>query len=198
MKKHKLSEKQITAILGAFRDALDHGPWASSALLRVLGKKLLGIYETLENKVDVGEKAVLHKKSLHHSQKKPAATHQEVFVALYSSDGTNLKSWEHILANLPKQMVSRPIYANEADIKQVVKERSKQNNEGYVAIYIDKSNVLTMPSDRAPKDRLGTALLTIKDNALLPEHIIRFVHVTGVYTYTNGRLKKDLSPMTDS
>lgn len=191
MKKQKLSDSQITAVLTAFRHALDNGPWTRSALLRVLGKKLRSIYETLEKKAGAEDKASAHRKQqAERTQEQMATTHQEAFVALYSSDGTNLKSWEHLLANLPKQIVSRPIYANETDIKQAIKARPNRNNEAYVAIYIDRASMLTLPPDRAPKDRLGTALLTLKDNALLPQHILRFVHATGEYTYQNGRLVK--------
>ena len=51
MKNNKLSEQQIKAVLVAFHEALDHGPWASSALLRVLGKKLQGLSDKFVSEV---------------------------------------------------------------------------------------------------------------------------------------------------
>jgi intracellular multiplication protein IcmQ len=191
MKNNKLSEQQIKAILDAFHEALDHGPWASSALLRVLGKKLQGLSDKFEDEVGLEQNALTQEESEHHTQKKPQDMQQEVFVGLYSSDGTSLRSWEHILVNLPRQMISRPVYTHEEDIKQAIRARDNPMNEGYVAIYINKANILTMPEDRTPKDRLGTSLLTLKDKSLLLDHIIRFVHMTGVYSYTRGRLVKD-------
>ncbi|MDX2345579.1 MAG: Dot/Icm secretion system protein IcmQ, partial [Legionella sp.] len=125
MKKNKLSDEQIKAVLDAFKEALDHGPWASSALLRVLGKQLQEMYEAFEDEVGLEKKVLAKKKSEHHSQKKPKETQQEVFVALYSSDGADIKSWEKIVANLPKQMVSRPIYADEEEIKKAIQAREK-------------------------------------------------------------------------
>ncbi len=198
MRKNKLSDEQINVILGAFQDALEHGPWASSALLRVLGKKLQGIYDSFE--ADVGsEKAALSKKeSEHHSRRQPLETQQEVCVALYSSDGANLKSWEQILINLPRQMVSRPVYEKEEAIKKAIRSRKKQINEGYVVIYVDKNNILSVPEDRAPQDRLGTTLLTLKDKSLSLDQVVRFVHMGHVYTYSRGRLTKDLSTNGDS
>ncbi|MDF1645973.1 MAG: Dot/Icm secretion system protein IcmQ [Legionellaceae bacterium] len=198
MTKNKLSEQQIKALLGAFQDTIEHGPWASSALLRVLGKKLQSIYDGFETDVGLDKQAVAKKESEHHSQKKPSDSQQEVFVALYSSDGANLKSWEQILINLPRQMVSRPIYEKEEEIKQAIRSRENPVNEGYVVIYINRSNVLSMPIDRTPKDRLGTPLLTLKDKSLSLDYIVRFMHVSGVYTYTRGRLIKDLPMNTES
>jgi intracellular multiplication protein IcmQ len=191
MRKNKLSDQQIKAVLTAFRDALDHGPWASSTLLRVLGKKLQSIYNLFEDEIDLEKEARTQKESEHHTQKKPEETQQEVFVALYSSDGMNIQSWEQILVNLPRQMVSRPIYADEEEIKRAIRARKNPMNEGYVVIYVKKTNILITPEDKMPKDRLGTALLTLKDKSLLLSHMIRFVHVSGVYTYTRGRLIKD-------
>jgi intracellular multiplication protein IcmQ len=191
MKNNKLSEQQIKAVLDAFHEALDHGPWASSALLRVLGKKLQGLSDKFESEVGLEKEALTKEKSEHHTQKKPKETQQEVFVGLYSSSGVNIKSWEQILVNLPRQMVSRPIYTHEEDIKQAIRARDNPMNEGYVAIYINQSSILTMSEDRTPKDRLGTSLLSLKDKSLLLDHIVRFVHVTGVYNYTRGRLIKD-------
>ena len=41
---------------------------------------------------------------------------QEIFVSLYSSEGSNIQSWKHVAAEFPRHMISRPIYANEEDI----------------------------------------------------------------------------------
>ncbi len=196
MKKNKLSDEQVETLLNAFKHALEHGPWASSALLRVLGKKLQGIHDAFEASVGLEKEAQAKKEEEHHSKKKLSETQKEVFVALYSSDGTNLRAWEQILVNLPRQMVSRPIYENEEDLKRAIRERNNQVNEGYVAIFIEQSNILPMPADRTPKDRLGTSLLTLKDKSLSVKQIVRFVHLNHVYTYTKGRLVKDL--FTDS
>jgi intracellular multiplication protein IcmQ len=198
MKNNKLSDEQIEAVLAAFQDALDQGPWASSSLLRVLGKKLQGIHDDFEAQVHLKKKAVTVKESQHHSQKKPDPTQQEIFVSLYSTDGGQLKSWEQILITLPKQMLSRPIYAEEEAIKKAIKTRDNQVNEAYLVIYINKQSLLTVPDDRTPKDRLGSPLLILKNNALSLDKIVRFVHLDNVYTYARGRLTQDLSANNDS
>src|SRR3990167_10547271 len=186
MKTNKLSEEQIKSVLDAFHQALLHAPWASSALLRVLGKKLQQLSSEFEDEAGLEKMTVVSEthfeKRMHAAQK--SAAQQEVFIGLYTSDGINLRSWENILSNLPKQVVSRPVYAHEEDIKQAIRAREKIMNEAYVAIYVRQNDILVMPEDRTPKDRLGKALLTLKDKSILREHIIRFVHMTGIYRYT--------------
>lgn len=196
MKENQLSDEQIDAILNAFRDAIDNGPWATSAFLRVLGKKLQEIFDEFESHVDVHQEAVAAKKEEHHSRKKPTESQQEVFIALYSSDGANFKTWEHIISNLPKQLVSRPVYEAEEPLKNAIRARENAVNEGYVVAYIPASSILAMPEDRMAKDKFGNILLSLKDKALSLEHVVRFVHVSGIYAYTHGRLVKDTGENT--
>lgn len=63
--------------------------------------------------------------------------------------------------------------------------------KAYVAIYISQSDILHLSADKAPVDKLGKPLLTLKDKSISLENISRFVHVSGVYRYSNGRLIKN-------
>ena len=192
MKKNKLSvsEKQTHAILTSLRELLERGPWANSAFLRVLGKKIQKIHDDFSTRVDSTHQSLSHKSAQHHLTQKPSETQKEVFVALYSSDGANLESWEKILVNLPRQTVSRPVYSEEEAIKKIFKDKKKPVNDAYVVMYIDQNALLMMAGDKAPKDRFGTELLTLKAKALSLDHMLRFVHTSGVYTYQKGRLIK--------
>jgi intracellular multiplication protein IcmQ len=191
MRSNKLSDEKIKVVLAAFKEALDEGPWAHSALLRVLGKKLQSIHDLLADEVNLEKEARMEAASQHHSQQKPKETEQEVFVALYTSNGVNLQSWEQVLANLPRQMVSRPVYADEEAIKSAIRSRENPVNEAYVAVYINKADILHTPEDRTPKERQGTPLLTLKDKSFSLSQVVRFVHGSGVYTLKRGRLIKD-------
>ncbi len=188
MEKNRLSEQQINTVLAAFRETLEQGPWANSALLRMLGQKLQDLSDAFETEVGRENTTRSNKEKMDFASQKPTESQQEVFVALYSSDGANLKTWEHILANLPRQIISRPIYEKEEEIKQAIRARENPTNDGYAAVYIDKQNKLAVPADRAPKDRLGATLLTLKDKSLSLDQIVRFVHLGTVYRYVRGRL----------
>ncbi|MDF1684129.1 MAG: Dot/Icm secretion system protein IcmQ [Legionellaceae bacterium] len=190
MKKNKLSEKQVNAVLTSLRELLERGPWSNSAFLRVLGKKLQKGHDDFAERAGRAEQANLHKATEHQKTQEPSETQQEVFIALYASDGGNLESWEKILINLPKQAISRPVYAEKDAIQRVFKQRRNHLNEAYVVMYVARDAILPTPIDKTPKDRFGTELLTLKNKALRLENMIRFVHATGVYMYKKGRLIK--------
>lgn len=185
--KDELTPQQADAILKALDDAIDTGPWEESNFLRVIGKNLREIRTNFANQIGVeAPKSIepVTRAALRSGQ-------QEVFIALYSSEGNNLQSWERILANLPRYVISRPIYADEADVRFLIKSKENKSNEAYVSVYINQSDILVLPPDKIPLDRFGKTLITLKDRAINLDNINRFVHFSGVYTYTKGRLIKN-------
>ena len=190
MKKNKLSEKQAHSILTSLRKLLERGPWNKSAFLRVLGNKIQKTHDDFASSAGRSQQAKLHESTQNNKKQELLETQQAVFVALYSSDGANIQAWEKILTNLPRQSISRPVYGEEEAINKVFKARGNPLNEAYVVMHVAREAILTTPMDKTPKDRFGTELLTLKDKALVHEHIIRFVHASGVYMYKKGRLIK--------
>lgn len=190
MKKNKLSEKQVHTVLDSLRELLERGPWNNSAFLRVLGKKIQKSHDDLAERAGRAKQAEGHQTTEYIKPQALSETQQEVFIALYSSDGGKLESWEKILMNLPRQAISRPIYAEKKAIQKVFKERRNHLNEAYVSIYISRDLILPTPIEKTPKDRFGNELLTLKNKAFELDNIMRFVHASGEYKYTKGRLIK--------
>ena len=190
--KKNVSEEQSNAILKALDEAIENGPWQDSSFLRVIGKNLQQIRDKFANEMDLVKQEKDKKANL---EANPAARtgQQEVFVSLYTSNGAVIQNWERVIANLPQQIISRPIYADEADITNLIRSKENRNNEGYVAIYIQQSDILPLPPDKIPKDRFEKPLITIKNKAITLANISRFVHSSGVYTLENGRLVKKSS-----
>ena len=195
--KDALSKQQIDAILKALDEAIEQGPWENSNFLRVIGKNLREIRDKFVSQMDSanqkskGNTHVANRIALRSGQ-------QEVFVGLYSSDGINIHSWERIIINLPKQMISRPIYAEEKDVKEFIKKKENKINEAYVSIYVSQNDILPLSSEKTPLDKLGKPLLSLKDKALNLENINHFVHQTGIYKYSHGRLLKSTTNENDN
>jgi intracellular multiplication protein IcmQ len=189
--KDKLTDEQNEGILKALNDAIEKGPWEQSNFLRVLGKNLIEIRDGFLKQLGANSSAQLKAES--HSANRMAlrSNQQEVYVSIYSSYGSNMQSWEKIVANLPRQMISRPIYADEEEIKAILKTKENKQNEAYVAIYIYQTDILPLSPDKAPVDKLGKALLSLKDKTLNLENISRFVHLSGTYQFSDGRLIKN-------
>jgi len=192
MKKNKFSDKQLNVILKSLRELLERGSWNTSAFLRVIGKKLQKVHDDFAARVHNAQQGFSHASAQDSMQHMPLETQQEIFIALYASDGANIQSWEKILMNLPRQAISRPVYAEATAIQHVFKERKSHLNEAYVVMYINRDAILPTPLDKTPKDRFGTDLLTLKNTALSLDNVIRFVHASGIYTYNKGRLTKVL------
>ena len=191
--KDDITEEQSNAILKALDEAIANGPWEDSNFLRVIGKNLRQIRENFVNEVysdQTGkskvESKLVDRASLHTGQ-------QEVFVSLYTTGGGILQNWERVIANLPRQVVSRPVYAEEINVKNLIKAKENKINEGYVAIFINQSDILTVPSDKIALDRFGKPLMTLKDKAITLANISRFVHSSGIYNVLKGRLVKKSS-----
>jgi intracellular multiplication protein IcmQ len=188
--KDKLSEEQLKAILKALDSAVDEGPWEESNFLRVIGKKLREIRDQFANNVEFPGKDK-NKVSSHLANRVALRSGQrEIFIALYSSTGIKIQSWAHIIANLPKQSVSRAIYANEQDVKDFIRAKENPNYHGYVSIYVNQNDILSTTPEKTPVDKLGKSLLSLKGNVIKIDNITRFEHATGTYQYSGGRMVK--------
>lgn len=189
--KDKLSDQQNEEILKALDEAIKNGPWEESNFLRAIGKNLVDVREKFLAQLGTRSKAQIKEDTNLANRMALRSGQQEIFVSLYSADGTNIPSWEKIVANLPRQMISRPIYATEEHVQALIKTKENKQNEAYVGIFINKTDIINLPPDKALADKLGNTLLTLKDRTLDLENISRFVHATGVYRYDRGRLIKE-------
>lgn len=188
--KNELTKEQCAGIITALNEAIEQGPWDKSNFLTAIGKNLQTIRDdfiayTAAVQTPVAKPvAEPPKPTLRHTNQR------EVFVSLYSSNGIVLRSWEQILVNLPHQMISRPIYADEGKLQALIKTKENKLNEAYVAIYVDEGDILPLSAEKTPVDKLGTGLLSLKDKSLKLENIIRFIHLSDVYLFLRGRLVK--------
>ena len=187
----ELSKQKIDAVLTALDELIEGGPWDASNFLKVMNKNLRDIREKFINQVDSSgqEKARITSDLANRAASRSGQ--QQIYIALYSTDGTNIQSWERILFNLPRQMISRPIYADEEHVKAMIKTKDNKNNEAYVSVFVNQSDLLPMQPDKIPIDKLGNAMLILKDKSLKLDNINVFVHQSGVYHYASGRLTKN-------
>lgn len=188
----KSTKEQVDLVLHALNTALEVGPWKETTFLRVIGKNLQKIRDDLQNELNPTVVTVNSNKAPNLLDRVAARSGQkEVFISLYAAGGDNMQVWERLLGNLPKQVISRPIYANEEDVRELIRFKANNINEAYISVFVKNEDILQVPSDKIPKDRFGKALLMLKDKSIALENISRFVHTFGVYTYNKGRLIKN-------
>ena len=189
--KNILSDEQKEVIRKALDEAIKSGPWDKSSFLRAIGKNLNEIRDNFVSRANSFGKDRAKAEASLASRLALRSNQLEVFISLYSADGVNIQSWERIIINLPRQMISRPIYTEEEHVKSMLKTKENKLNEAYVAIYVNKTDVIPLPPDKAIVDKLGNSLLALKDKSLDVGNITRFVHDSGVYQLTRGRLIKE-------
>lgn len=188
--KDKLTEKQTVDILESLDNAIKDGPWEESNFLRAVGKSLQEIRQHYVEHIESNSRQIKDEEKANLTNLR-RITQKEIFVSLYSSEGDNLQSWERIVANLPKQMVSRPIYGEESEVIQWMKSKPNRSNEAYVSFHVEENDILSLAIDKAQFDKFGKPLLVLKDRALRIENINRFVHTSGTYSLRKGRLIKN-------
>ena len=188
MKNDELTKQQADAVLQALDNALEQGPWEQSNFLKVIGKNLRTVRDDFFSQIDTAGKNRADLNAHQANQMALRRGQKKVYIQLYSADGKNMQSWEWIVANLPRQMISRPIYADEDDVKAIIKIKENTINEAYVAIYIDQNDILQISADKVPVDKLGKHRLSLKDGSLKLDNLDAFVHQSGIYHYSQGRL----------
>lgn len=175
-------------MLEALNNTLNIGSWSEGSFILMLGKKIRTLRDDLAAQITKYEETELSSPEYLAHRAHLSASHVLVYVSLYSLEGVNIGSWEQIIANLPRQIVSRPVYANEEDVQNIIKTKDKKINEAYAAFYVDSDAILNVATDKTTLDKLGKPILVLRDNAINLENIEYFVHLSGKYQYSRGRL----------
>ncbi len=183
-------KQKAEKLLHALDEAIGRGSWDETNFVFIIGKRLKAMRDNLAAQLKEAGEDITSSSAFLSRQLAMQSTLKQVYVSLYSNEGVNLQSWERIIANLPRQLVSRPVYANEEDIQAIIKTKEKKINEGYVSLFIDEASIITMSADKVPVDKLNKPMLVLKDNAINLDNINFFVHLSGSYRYIRGRLVK--------
>jgi|GEM_PF-803501 len=201
---NKEQRKTAKSLLKALDDTIQKGPWEKTVFLSAIGKKLREIRTDFKNRLsfldpgfdefasDEEETASLESPKAQKSQavKDPLPGYTQAFVSLYNADGMNIKKWEKLLLSLDKQVVTRPIYAEEKQIRALMRAKANRKNDAYTAFYVQEGDIIQPKDGHAPLDRLGNPLLILKDGALKIENITHFFHETGIYILEDKQLRR--------
>lgn len=167
---------------------LSTGDWESSTFLKAYKKKFLEIREKAQKILD--DLTSLSEESTQTaSVKTDKPGYCKVYISLHQAQGKSLQYWEQLLLNLPRHIINRPIYREEAHIKSLIRSKPDAIREGYVVVLVEEKNIISGYSGRKVIDRLGHELLTVKDNAVKLENIIEFIHDQKHYHFIEGRLQ---------
>ncbi|OGV32355.1 MAG: Dot/Icm secretion system protein IcmQ [Legionellales bacterium RIFCSPHIGHO2_12_FULL_35_11] len=182
--------KTAVDFISALDKAIAAGSWDETNFILILGKKIKQMRDALAIKLDsIGGDSTLSSDFI---SRRAALENAliEVYISLFSLEGVKLQSWEQIVYNIKKQVISRPVYATEEEVVNFIKTKSQKLNEAYISIFVRKEDILIPKGDKSPVDRLGQNLLVLKDNAISLDNVNFFIHSTGSYRYSRGKLVK--------
>jgi intracellular multiplication protein IcmQ len=177
-------------LIRALDEAIAKGHWEGGLFFQAAGKKLRDLSERLKKELNFeDEKHPSPTEMIDYVKQKSGLV--ETYIAVYCAEGNNVARWEAVLSNLPRQVVGRPIYKREKDIKDIIATKENPINDGYIVAYITEMDILK-PSfrEKATVDRFGHELIRLKDNTLKLENITKLIHLTGEYAYKNGKLTR--------
>lgn len=200
MAKNNDERKTARNLLHALDKTIETGPWDKSVFLGAIGKKLKDVRYDFKNRLtfldpefdesesEESDNQAISNKTL----EMPTLTDSQTtaYVSLYNANGSNIQKWEKILETLEKQIVSRPVYGSEAEIRNVMRAKINRTNEAYALFFLNKSDIITPKDNKPVLDRLGNTLLILKDMALKLDNVLRFYHESGVYLFKNNTLTK--------
>lgn len=176
-------------VLKALDEAIEKGPWEHSPFFKGIGKKLRDLRDKFQQELGLDNIDIfqLETISIDDSQ------YTEVYVSLYQAEGTNIRKWLSVIVSLAGLVVSRPIYKNEEDIKAAIRAKEYKQNDGYVVVKVLKEDVMPLTDDNPRLDKEGRELLMLREGAIKLQNIIRFVHMSGEYLFTNNTLVKQIA-----
>jgi intracellular multiplication protein IcmQ len=187
MNEHILTKEQQTEVLDALNKAANNEVWGKSTILRVIGKQVSSVRDDFENLINPSKNV------------NPVTTHTatgtenervSVYVAVYCTKGTDMKNWERVLATLPAQLISRPIYPDEKYAITLIKSKTNKENEAYLCLDIPTNTIVQPDQDKPMLDKLGNPLMTLKGKPMSAQYEATFFHQSGKYQYSNGKLIK--------
>ena len=116
-----------------------------------------------------------------------------VYVSLYQSDANNVLMWQKTVRRIGEFSLTRPIYRTEEHIQQMIRSRPDPTKEGYAIVNISSNDIIKPYTGKQSADRFGVELLTIREGAIKPENVTKFVHGNKLYRYENGALSLELA-----
>ena len=181
-------------ILKALNYALENGPWEHNLFFKATGKKLEEIRDWFQSELHLEEIA---KTGLDPEATKLLVKRQlmvEVFLSIYNANGTNINKWLNTITSVASHnIINRPIYSTEEAARSTIRSSASKQNEAYITVYIQRTDILPQDPDHIPTDRSGNKLLNIREKAIQLPNIDRFVHISGEYKYENNRLLRQSS-----
>lgn len=187
--------KHSKQILAALDDLLANRPWDKTIFLRAIAMQLKQIRNDYAEAISSYEAMVNvdPKKKIAYLQQEETEKTVNVYIHLYNLEGDNISKWEMLITNLEQQIVSRPVYRFENDVREVMRaKKGDLKNEAYAAISIHEKKLIVSSNDQIQRDKLGHELVGVKERAIDLSNFKYFIHKSGRYNLKGFKLIREV------
>ena len=149
---------------------LQTGNWQSSLFLKNAGKRLGNLKQEAEDlKLSNTPQQTQTTNELNVSKDQT-----KVYISLYQIDGDNLQIWLHTIKALSSYNISRPTYADEKNVKELIASKADSKRHGYVIAIVNENEIINI--DPPLVDSFGHEMLILKEGSITPKNLMEFIH----------------------
>lgn len=174
------------AIVKAVDEILAEENWDASLFVRNCLRPLKEIREEAAMIIKT-QRAKTHFKRPSFVSGHQKTVYEKVYIALFQSQGYELKQWELQLRSIQSHLVGRPVYCKEEEVQAAIRLKNAPDQEAYIEVDVDEKKI---QRDLSRKDHYGHALVGLAQDAVNPHHIRSFVHAGKRYDFQDGKLKE--------
>ncbi|NQY41758.1 MAG: Dot/Icm secretion system protein IcmQ [Legionellales bacterium] len=174
-------------IISAFDKAITNHVWNKHALLKKYKDKLQYLKDTFVKEIDI-ENYMANENGYRDKKEINRTGQLKVFISLYNPDGGDLDKWSQIIHGIVENVISRPVYRVEDDIKSAITSQNKQENEGYVIVYVNNIDLIDNSKSNESQDSLGNELSFLRKNCIKKDNIVEFVYDSQHYVIKEKKL----------
>lgn len=167
-------------------ELLKDDDWESSLLLRTTKKHLVALRDEAKQIVDKLSGGADLEANLQVSSSLEK-DHIKIYISLYQSEGSNIKAWQRMLKSLANYSISRPVYNDEEQVREMIRSKPEIQRHAYAIVAIPQNGIIHL--EKPTVDKFNHELLTLKEGAVQLKNIIEFVHANEKrYVFRDDKL----------
>ena len=163
--------------------------WDESLPLKVLKKRIIDYNDELLANIEEDQKLGNSSREVFITDESPAEDECKIYIVIHHVKGNDMNSWARVISSLSHSSHGRPIYDNESAAQKLLSTKSEKDKDGYVEVWVKKSDIINLPKDRILYDKFGHHLLSIDPKAIEVGGVKFFYHISGrKYKFYNLKL----------
>lgn len=178
--------KELKRLVEIITDLKSKIPPDSGLYLTNVSKKLTGFQEEAEDLINQFTAGTQKTKKGHAEGETTGRT--IIYISLFQTDPDDLKKWQSTVRRISEYSLARPIYRKPSHIEEMIRSRPDPRKEAYAEVSVLDSDIIRAYAGKSETDSRGHELLTVKEGAVKPANVRKFVHGNETYFFKEDKL----------